>query len=287
MICSDSWSNTGHEHSAHASAVTVVGHLDVAVVSPGCAPGVLDEEVGLSVVSAVSDSEHTVVELGSTAGGVVEDTALVELEGHLVGLNGDGGGSSLDGGLHGGGRVGLDVDVAGVVSDTGNGGVAGSISGLVWVVGLEISLVGLVPLECALHGATRASHGSVVVAINELLLGEGLEGSVRDEVGTLKSAGGREGPAGSALALVLHWGDCSRGDPVDLIGGGGVVFDGTALGGEGLEASEAVELAGVPGGELVMGEGVGVGGVGVDSLNLGVNLGEDLLSGVELLNGGP
>ena len=36
-----------------------------------------------------------------------------------------------------------------------------------------------------------------------------------------------------------------------------------------------------------MGEGVGVGGVGIDSLNLGVNLGEDLLSGVELLNSGP
>merc|ERR1719438_661220 len=121
VICSDSWSNTSHEHSAHASAVTVVGHLDVAVVSPGCTPGVLDEEVGLSVVSAVSDGEHTVVELGSASGGVVEDTARVELEGHLVGLDGDGGGSSLDGGLHSGGRVGLDVDVAGGILNNASG----------------------------------------------------------------------------------------------------------------------------------------------------------------------
>ena len=117
------------------------------------------------------------------------------MEGHLVGLDDDGGGSSLDGGLHGGGRVGLDVDVAGVVGDTGNGSVAGSVHGLVWLVSLTFGLVGLVPLEGALHGITGASNGSVVVAMNDLLLGEGVEGSVFAEVGSFKSVGGGEGPS--------------------------------------------------------------------------------------------
>ena len=54
------------------------------------------------------------IELGSAVGGVVEDAATVELEGHFVGLDGYGGGSSLDEGLYGGGGVGLEVDVAGV-----------------------------------------------------------------------------------------------------------------------------------------------------------------------------
>ena len=118
-----------------------------------------------------------------------------KLEGHLVGLDGDGGRSSLDGGLHGGGRVGLDVDVTGVVGDTGNGSVEGSVHVLVWLVSLTFGLVGLVPLEGALHGINRASNGSVVVAMNELLLGEGVEDSVFAEVGSLKSVGGGEGPS--------------------------------------------------------------------------------------------
>ena len=47
--------------SAHV--VHVPGHLDVALLAPALAPGVLDEEVVLAVLSAVADGEDTVVEL--------------------------------------------------------------------------------------------------------------------------------------------------------------------------------------------------------------------------------
>ena len=44
----------------------VVGtDLDVTLVSPAWAPGVLDEEVLLSTLSTVSDGKDTVVELGT------------------------------------------------------------------------------------------------------------------------------------------------------------------------------------------------------------------------------
>merc|ERR1711976_162743 len=66
----------------------VEGHLDVAIVTPAGAPGVLDEDVVNSVFSAVADSEDTVVESAAAAGS--DDTTVVELEGRLIGFNGNG-----------------------------------------------------------------------------------------------------------------------------------------------------------------------------------------------------
>ena len=43
--------------------------LDVSFGSPRWSPGVLDEEVVLSVFGSISDSEDTVVELGSASRG--------------------------------------------------------------------------------------------------------------------------------------------------------------------------------------------------------------------------
>ena len=82
-------------------------------------------------------------------------------------------------------------------------------------------------------------------------------------MGTLEGASGGEGPAGTALALVLDGGDGTGINPVD----GGGVPGGVELGG-GLGSSELVSLVsedalvlgGSPVGELVVADGVaGVG----------------------------
>ena len=82
--------------TADTGAITIVGDLDVSIVTPGCTPRVLDKVVGLSVLSSVSDSENTVVELGSACVRV-EDSTGVALEGNLVGLDGNRCWGSLDG----------------------------------------------------------------------------------------------------------------------------------------------------------------------------------------------
>lgn len=73
--------------------------LDVALVTPSGAPGVLDEPVLLTILGAVTNSEDGVIAVSSTlAGG--QDTGLVGLECHLVGLNRDSERLLVEGGLH-------------------------------------------------------------------------------------------------------------------------------------------------------------------------------------------
>lgn len=55
------------------------GDLDVALVSPACAPRVTDEPVLLSSLFAIADESNTVVEIGST-GSAVENASPVLLE---------------------------------------------------------------------------------------------------------------------------------------------------------------------------------------------------------------
>ena len=82
--------------TADTGTITIVGDLDVSLVTPGCTPRVLDKVVGLSVLSSVSDSEDTVIKGGSALRGV-EDATGVALEGNLVGLDGNRCWGSLDG----------------------------------------------------------------------------------------------------------------------------------------------------------------------------------------------
>jgi len=79
-----------HLDAADAITISVVGDLDVAVVTPGCGPRVLDDVVVLAVFAAIADGEDTVVKL-SSALWTVHNSSLVELEDQLVGLDGDGG----------------------------------------------------------------------------------------------------------------------------------------------------------------------------------------------------
>ena len=72
--------------------------LDVSSISPGGTPRVLDKVVILASFSAESDSENTVIKLGTTSGSS-DDSSLVRLEGSLVSLDGYGDRSLNEGGL--------------------------------------------------------------------------------------------------------------------------------------------------------------------------------------------
>jgi len=186
-----------HLDTADALAVND-GKLDVALVSPGGVPGVLDEPVVLAVLGAPSDGEDGVVEVGSALGGV-EDTAGVGLEDHFVGLNGDSEGLGVEGRLHLGDVVGGDEGVLGDVDSGGRGLLVVASSDLtatggVGVDRLELGLVGLVVLESLVLPATVAT----VVgggAGNELLLREGEELASGNLVSALDGSGGGERPA--------------------------------------------------------------------------------------------
>jgi len=187
---------------------------EVSLFSPGRSPGVLDEPVWGSVVFSVSDEEDSVVEVLSTQS--LDDSTEVELEVH--GVNGDGDWSVLEGGHQLLGVLLWDVSEASDLKETLALRVGTvSVSSSVWIVSFGLNLGLLEVLEGIVHKTSLAplvSEGSR--AVNELLLGERNELSSGDEVGTLHRSGGGEGPAGSAGALVLDWGDGTRSDPVDL-----------------------------------------------------------------------
>jgi hypothetical protein len=229
-----------------------------------------------------------VIEL-STAGGVIEDTTSVHLEGHLVSLNGDGDGGESDGSLKLGNGIGLDVAVGSnldlLEGSGGRAGTGGASAGGIRVVSLKLLRVSLEVLEGMGLPATVATIGSGIARDN-LLLGKGEELTGLEEVGTLKSAGGGESPAGTALSLVLDGVNGTLGSPVDGIGELGVIEDDNVLGVVllTLEAEELLVLLMSPGGHVVVGDGEGVLS-GVDLLDLGILDGVLLKSELVLLGG--
>jgi len=181
--------------SLENTADVVGSDSDVSLISPAGAPGVLDKEEVLSVEGSVSDGEDTVVEVGSASGG--DDSRSVTLEGVLVGLDGDGDWLLVDGGLELSGGLGNINESSNLADSLGGNVLASSISGGVSVVGLELEWVGLDVFEGIVHQTSVATFVSVLStsAVNELLLGVGLELSVLDEHSSLNGTGGGEGPA--------------------------------------------------------------------------------------------
>lgn len=89
----------GGSHLDTADTLTINGSdLDVSLVSPGWAPGVSDDPVVLSSLRSVSNGSDGVVKRGSAFAGV-EDTRGVHLENSLVGLDGDGNNTFVEGSL--------------------------------------------------------------------------------------------------------------------------------------------------------------------------------------------
>jgi hypothetical protein len=193
--------------------------LEVAVDTPRWSPAVLDEVVLTGdVVSAVADSEDTVVELGAAA--IRSDnTTSVMLEHGLVSLNGHRHGLVVKSSLQRDGIVqshiveGLDADDA----ITYNGlALAEEFLSLVRVLGLRFDECALSVREGIVHESTSAAHiSSALVAVDELLLREGDEIASLDLVSTFHGSSGREGPARAAATLVLDTGDGAGSYPVD------------------------------------------------------------------------
>ena len=181
------------------------GNSDVSGFSPGGSPGVSDNVVLLSVLSSVSNGGDGVVESGSRALGLGDNTTGVVHESGLLGIDGDGNWSLLDGGFQGRGRVGRDFMNTGDVNLSGVlGGVASSVSGSVGVVLLEVLGVRLDVVHGVFLPSTVATSASGV-AVNELLLSKRHEVSSGNLVVSLHGANSGEGPAGSTVTLVLDW----------------------------------------------------------------------------------
>jgi hypothetical protein len=163
---------------------------DVTLITPPGVPRVLDEVVFDTVEGTVTNSKDSVVEV-STAFGTSDDTRGVVLEDGSVGLNGDGngllveGGLELGGGLSGDGGVGFSTNTASVGSS-----LAGTVSAGVFVVRLVGEVVGLSVSVGVVLPATVATVVTVGGAVNELLLGERDELASGNEVSTLKTTSG-------------------------------------------------------------------------------------------------
>ncbi len=271
----------------HAALVAVADHADVTLLTPRGAPRVLDDPVVLASLSAVTDSEDTVVELGAASS--IEDTTGVELEGLLGSHDGNGDGDGVDGGHEGSLVEGGDELVAGDLGLGSAGLLARLVLGGVRVVLLNAEASVLdTPLESVVHQATAAAVVAVGArAINHLLLGNGEEVAGLDLPSTLDGAGGGEGPAGTALALVLDGGDSTLGAPVE---GVSVADAGELSSVEGVgKGSLDVVETGVLGSELLVGEvtelvdgegvGVALGVLGEDVVEVGLEgvvLGEEV-----------
>lgn len=139
------------------------------------------------------------VEDGGGAGGLVVDTARVELEGQLAGVNSDGDGAdSGHSGLQRGLGAGLHIDVA---LDGGTDGVllelAALIDGLVGVGHLSVNaLVGDHVLESLVHQTALAAHVALGGgAIDEILLRKRHQLAGLQTVLTLHRGDGGESPA--------------------------------------------------------------------------------------------
>lgn len=123
---------------------------------------------------------------------MLHDSTEIKLEENATGINGNGNWTLSDGSLESRwalwGNIGEGFDL-----DDTTLSLAGTISTLVWVLGLSLDWGSFGIGESIVHKTTIATHVTLSGgAVNELLLGEGSEGSGLDLVSTLHGTGGRE-----------------------------------------------------------------------------------------------
>lgn len=197
--------------------------------------------VGLILVLiGVADECHSMIESRTTFIGLLYNTAGVELEGGLTGIDSHSEGLLLQLGLHIGDSA---VDLS-VLLD-----LAHRLIFLVSAFALFFGLARCVGVVCVGHGAlvmhevpsvahpaALASICAVVLAeflfviwvsgecaVDDLLFGEVHWGFVRlDSDGTLKSSRGGEGPTGTARSLVLNANHLAVISPIDIGGSVGL-----------------------------------------------------------------
>lgn len=155
------------------------------------------------------------VDSGTAGSSVSKNTRLVGLEVNGVSLDRDGDGLLSNGGLKGCHAVGGSLSECGDVDGGGLGLIvnASAVGGGVSVVGFEVSVVALQVSESAGLPTTVATEAGLN-AVDELLLGEGKELAGGDLPSTFEGASRGEGPAGTALTLILDGGDGTSSGPV-------------------------------------------------------------------------
>lgn len=217
----DEWVGVALRDGAH---VDISLDLEVALVSPGCSPGVLDVPELLSGLLSVAGGQDSVVDLLGSLAAVVDavDSALVVLEA----------GDDLEGHRNGSGDIqplsefllvpeGNVVAAVLAVADGQTGSEhAGSVLGGVGVGRGRGQSVVLDVLERVGGEASAAAVVVVVLgAVHQLLLSEDDVLALAEDVPEgLHGAHGRESPAGPAGALVLDGGHHSEAVPLE--GGG-------------------------------------------------------------------
>jgi len=282
------WSSRVHENTADTISILVDGHSDVTLLTPVSAPRVSDDEVLFARLVTISDSSNGVIEVSAALGGV-QDTAGVHLEVGVGSINGDASWLLSNGSLELGDLL-LWNSLVGLNSNDflGFDSLALFASfGFVWVVSLELKWVGLGIFEGPDFETTIAALVSGGAgAIDELLLGKLQELALVDEVRSLHGGNGGEGPAGTALSLVLDSVDGTLGSPVDLsIKDFGVeLLNLSVVHGGWLSGEDLLVLLMGPGGEFVVTENVRV-LLSVDLVNFFVLDGELLKSEFVLLIG--
>ena len=228
----------GHEQDTALATFLILAllHSDVSILTPRGTPGVLHLPVVHTIVSAVANSQDTVVQVGAAVTSV--HTRGVQLEAELISLDGHRHGLLVHSGLERGLRVGSHIGVRGDLGASHRGArgrvasASVTVAGGVGVVFFRAdTTVSLDPVEGSVHLATVAAHVGEASASDQLLLGEGHEVAVLVVVGKLHGTGGGEDPARAARALVLHASHTALRHPIPRGGGALEVFLSGSVGG--------------------------------------------------------
>jgi len=200
----------------------VTADTDVTLFTPIFAPRVTDDPVIDVVLSTVTDTADGMVEEDSGALAVIVDTGVVQLEGGVAGIDANGSRAVLSDVIL---EMGLGEDEGGdVLLDLGVGGLGGvevalSNGGVVWIFIFVLEETVLVLLDVVESSRGDTTVAARAAAIDEVLLGEGIEVLVVDGPGRLHGLDCGEGPAGAALGLILDGVDNARITPIEGIGG--------------------------------------------------------------------
>lgn len=163
---------------------------------------------------SITDGGDGVIKLGS-AGSRVEDTTSVTLEDVGISLNSDRNWLLGDGSHQSSRRSSLNVMDAGDGNVSSNG-MARLIITLVWILSLGILSMRLdVSHSTRLPSTIATLIFSSSVAVNDLLLREAQKSAGGDGVGRLDGRSGREGPARTALLLILDGVNLALSSPVN------------------------------------------------------------------------
>jgi hypothetical protein len=287
----DVWVDRDLLDSTDTISWSLSGDLDVSSFSPWCTPGVSDNEEFLTgSIDTVSDSGDCVVKLGSTIS-TVKNTRCVSLENWFIGFNSDGDWSDGNGSLKsfasswGNGVDETDGNVS--LSEEWLQGLAPSILSSVWVFSLK-SLWMFVDVVHGIWLVSTIATLALKVAVNHLLLSKRKKCTSLEGVVSFNSSSGREGPAWSALTLVLNSVDNTFGSPVNISCESCVMLDDFDISSESLWSSISEKLlvfSFSPRRELVVSNGESVLKVSIDHLVLLFFLWVDSESEVEFLLG--